>query len=58
MKAKFSLRDICFFVYWPFLNGFGLFSAHGECDYERIIKSQTRSSIIAFKTQFPWSIAR
>jgi|LSQX01.2.fsa_nt_gb hypothetical protein len=51
MKAKFSLLIFVFLFIGLFLNGFGLFSAHGECDYERIIKSQ--NPLVYYRFQDP-----
>lgn len=51
MRAKFSLLISASLFIGLFLNGFGLFSAHGECDYERIIKSQ--NPLVYYRFQDP-----
>lgn len=50
MKSKFSLL-IFALSFGLFLGGFGLFSAYGECDYERIVKSQ--NPIVYYRFQDP-----
>ena len=51
MKTKFRLLIFSSLFLTLFLDGFGLFFAQGECDYERVVKSQ--KPIVYYRFQDP-----
>jgi hypothetical protein len=59
MKTKFRLLIFSSLFLTLFLDGFGLFFAQGECDYERVVKSQKPIVYYRFQDPVPperWSL--
>ncbi|MCK9316395.1 MAG: LamG domain-containing protein [Verrucomicrobia bacterium] len=53
MKSRFSLLVFVSLFMGLFLGGFGPFPAYGECDYERVVKSQTPLVYYRFQDPVP-----